>query len=621
MAIQSLNPNPTLTPRTTYTGVPTSPTPEQIQARTEATTGAPQGETLAQMQERVRRQGMQGYDVFGNPVQKPAISEPQVSTTVASSVAGGQIANWNTKRLEAQKAGKGTYVGGDGFVHYVDDDSLVPAPLGAMQGEAGNWTYNGFNYGEMDLGTQQEWQLKNETDAITRRYIEGIQKKYDLLTQQQEQVNKSMEAGRMKSLLMSGTARYSPTMAEGIMGIQKSYGIQQIAQLEAEEASLINQAEQAHAQNDQVLLEKSIARAEVVRKEKQETAKKLAETLQTELKKQNEIKTQIDKENFIAGLVDENPNITQSQILAEAQKAGINATIKDINETMAGINPDAKLIQTLVTKLTEYGVDSEIVGKVLKSRSYNEALSYASPYMQDPKIKLDIQTSILDQKLKQVQIAKIQKETQLLGEPTPNEKKKENDALKSKEGTNLILQDKIDLIDGLLKSPGISARVGTSVLTRTPTGGWFGKTIGTIAKGVSTLGIGTILDAKAGITGQGQQFSGGVHKLASKEFLDALISAKQQGATFGALTDREGDALRASATQLNDWEIKDEKGLGTGVWNIDEASFIKELKNIQDLAKRSISRSGVVTPDEQSILDSAFGAENETETSDPSLYY
>jgi hypothetical protein len=62
------------------------------------------------------------------------------------------------------------------------------------------------------------------------------------------------------------------------------------------------------------------------------------------------------------------------------------------------------------------------------------------------------------------------------------------------------------------------------------------------------------------------------------------------------LTDREGDALRASATQLNDWEIKDDKGVPTGVWNIDEASFKKELNNLKTLAQRAIGTTESAEP-------------------------
>lgn len=230
--------------------------------------------------------------------------------------------------------------------------------------------------------------------------------------------------------------------------------------------------------------------------------------------------------------------------------------------------------------------------------------------------------------LKQLQIAKAQKELALLGEPTATEKAKLEAAKSSKIAANQVLQDKIDLVDYAKSNPGLSDRVGTNAIARNVTGqlGVAGLStaagaaagtlvapvIGTVIGGAIGLTAGLIAGSPSDITGTGQQFAGAVHKLASKEFLQALIDAKSQGATFGALTDREGDALRASATAINDWEIKDSKGLGTGYWNIDEASMLRELDNIKTLAQRAIMNAGgtLVSPDEQSALDTVFSQNN-----------
>ena len=256
------------------------------------------------------------------------------------------------------------------------------------------------------------------------------------------------------------------------------------------------------------------------------------------------------------------------------------------------------------------------------------SLDTSSPTFKQDVAKLSSQiknpTMALDIAIKQANLAKTLKETKLLGESTPKEKKAEANALKSKQGQTDVLKEKVNLIDSILSSGGMSARVGTSFLSRTPEGTGF---FGTIKKGAEnllkvplTLGVGTFGDISAGVSGQGQQFAGGVHKLASREFLDTLIGAKQAGATFGSLTDREGDALRASATQLNDWEIKDGKGLGTGVWNIDEESFKKELNNLKRLALKGIQNAGGgLQQDEQSLLDNVFSPDNMA--LDPANYY
>lgn len=255
-------------------------------------------------------------------------------------------------------------------------------------------------------------------------------------------------------------------------------------------------------------------------------------------------------------------------------------------------------------------IASQITSLDSSSPTFKQDLAKLQAKITNPVAKLEIA-------LKQAQLDKTRKEISLLGEPTPAEKKKEVVALKTQQGQTDALKEKVTLIDSILENGGLSNRVGSNILTRKPTS-FFGG-VGRIA---SVVGIPSLVKQQlVETTGEGQQFSGGVHKLASKEFLDALINAKSQGATFGALTDREGDALRASATQLNDWEIKDGKGMGTGVWNIDEESFKKELNNIRRLALKGIqnAQGTVFQQDEQSLLDNAFSPENTV--LDPSNYY
>ena len=107
--------------------------------------------------------------------------------------------------------------------------------------------------------------------------------------------------------------------------------------------------------------------------------------------------------------------------------------------------------------------------------------------------------------------------------------------------------------------------------------------------------------------------------------LDQLINAKARGATFGALSEGELGILAKSATTLNDWEVKDEKGQGTGEWEIDEKSFLAEINKIKELAERDRAmRTGeVFTPDERGVLDQVFLTPSTYQQGnfDPSLFY
>ena len=111
-----------------------------------------------------------------------------------------------------------------------------------------------------------------------------------------------------------------------------------------------------------------------------------------------------------------------------------------------------------------------------------------------------------------------------------------------------VLNDKINLIDTIKSnSLGFNNRVGPNALTRQPT-----DLAGTVGRNASVVGIGPLITGSiTEATGAGQQFAGAVHRLASTEFINNLIEAKKAGATFGSLTDREGDALRAAATLIS----------------------------------------------------------------------
>jgi len=193
-----------------------------------------------------------------------------------------------------------------------------------------------------------------------------------------------------------------------------------------------------------------------------------------------------------------------------------------------------------------------------------------------------------------------------LQSPTGKPGKTETEKLQSSTGQTEVLSDKIQLIDNIKASSGLNQRVGSNIVSRIPSGFWSG-----VGKAASIVGLPTLITgALAESSGSGQSFAGDVHRLTNQEFLDKLIDAKSRGATFGALTDREGDALRSAATQLNDWEIKNSKGIGTGIWNIDEKSFNAELDRIKELAQTSLQRStGLASnlqEDEKAQLDSLF---------------
>lgn len=126
------------------------------------------------------------------------------------------------------------------------------------------------------------------------------------------------------------------------------------------------------------------------------------------------------------------------------------------------------------------------------------------------------------------------------------------------------LQDKITLIDDLLKGDGLGSVTGTTPFGRFP-----------------------IWDK---LSGESQRFIGGLKQLISKETMDVLVNLKAAGGTLGALSDQERIMLQNAASKIGGWEIKKD-GQGTGKYDVSEEDMRKELKRIQDLAQKALERA------------------------------
>lgn len=270
---------------------------------------------------------------------------------------------------------------------------------------------------------------------------------------------------------------------------------------------------------------------------------------------------------------------------------------------------DLKQVNDIGLQASENGADTATVQRILAAKTPSEAIAILGKFAQSPMLKFQLENARL-------QNMKLEKEISLLGEPTAAERKAQEAALKEAGASLPIMKDKILAVDLLKAAPGLNSRVGTGILTRTPQGFF-----GTVGKAATLGGLFTLPgDVIDKISGSGQDFAGGVHKLVGGLTLQSLIDAKARGATFGALSEGELAILANSASAINDWEIKKD-GKGTGVWNIDQASFNRELDNIKALTQRAIllSEGTLISDDEDAVLDSVYSAQQLNGT--PDSYY
>lgn len=122
-------------------------------------------------------------------------------------------------------------------------------------------------------------------------------------------------------------------------------------------------------------------------------------------------------------------------------------------------------------------------------------------------------------------------------------------------------QQNITDTQGLIDDPSLNAAVGPNMLAR------------------DDLGVGYY-----SWTGGKSNFIAGVQQLTQQLTLNSLQNAKQNGATFGALSEGELKLLEQSATKLNSWAIKDKAGNVTG-YNANETDFKAELDKINNFQK------------------------------------
>ena len=121
-------------------------------------------------------------------------------------------------------------------------------------------------------------------------------------------------------------------------------------------------------------------------------------------------------------------------------------------------------------------------------------------------------------------------------------------------------QNKINELDSLISDEFLANAVGTSMLGRS-------SPFEIIHAGKS-------------------EFVGSVQNLIEGLTISELLKAKEQGATFGALSDTELGIIAAAATKISSpaWTVTDDAGNITG-WRVSEDEFKKELEKLNNYSK------------------------------------
>lgn len=257
-----------------------------------------------------------GIETFTPSKQQPP-SEPTVLSS--GNISDNVIPN-NTATL-AGLADKGSYQGEDGQT-YNADGTLVSTPDTNPEDDPETANIQGLIAS-----------LKGNLDASTKESIDAIEQNYTELKAEQTRINGQASSSRQAALLTGGTSRYSPDTASGIMGTQLSYGLSQIAKLDADENTAISQAKQAQQTGDMAIADKYIQDAQTIRQQKQTTAKQLNASLS---KARDDALTQSRLNAIDSGVATlvQNGTTDPADILTALTNQGLNASADEVTKTL-----------------------------------------------------------------------------------------------------------------------------------------------------------------------------------------------------------------------------------------------------------------------------------------------
>lgn len=357
--------------------------------------------------------GVPTYDSL-HPVTPTETPAPAKEPTVISGANISDTVIPNLKKRADDVATKGTTVGQDGNAYYADG-SAVPAPVDA-EFDNGVWKSGGKSYTAAPQFVDNETNdpevaqtnkilagLKANLDSSTLGSVNAIEQQSDLLKSAQQEANDREAKSVSRTSMLGGSARYAPLNASGIALASASYGIRQLAKLDADENAAIAQVRQAQTSGNFQLMEKALATVDDIRKTKQDAAAKLADKLSAANDAANKQKIQASRDQSIAsllaqGITDPTKLLDYLNKYDDGTATGGDFTADEIKKAITNLTPTAeakdlyKFTTTDVGKMLAAGLNAAEVQSV--QDFYNGRGSSAILDALSPAEKTAVQTAL-----------------------------------------------------------------------------------------------------------------------------------------------------------------------------------------------------------------------------------
>lgn len=316
---------------------------------------------------------------FAKQVAKPV--EPTVISS--SNITNQVIPGLNQKAADVSQ--KGTYIDQTGAMRY-SDGSAVPAPTSAeFDPTTNSWKDQSGNYsagpqyvdnptGDPDIAQTNQLfdSLKANLDANTLQQVNSIQQQYDSLRAAQTTANNAANGARTTLNLRSGTARFAPLDAAGTALAQTTYGLQQIAKLDADENSAIAQVKAAQSSGNYQLMSKALDIVDASRTAKQAAAQKITDQLSVANEAVQKQQQQNLEDNAIAKLV--GSGVTNpADVLKQMTAAGYAVSAADVSTALKNLAPTSTAGDTYKFDTTKTG---SLLGAGLTMKQIQDVQDY-----------------------------------------------------------------------------------------------------------------------------------------------------------------------------------------------------------------------------------------------------
>ena len=191
---------------------------------------------------------------------------------------------------------------------------------------------------EQDSFRQDMLNLKSSMDATGASQIDNINKTFDALVQNQQEINDAATSARRMSLTMMGASEHDAFSFDNIQ-VSVSYGMKQIGNLEIQRQQAIIAAQQAMQEGDYKIVTAMHDKADAIAKDQQTEFNKIQDNLIKANEKAVETKQQIEKDKAIVNVFSPTTGAGLSDPIAifkKLQESGFkDITLQEVTDKVA----------------------------------------------------------------------------------------------------------------------------------------------------------------------------------------------------------------------------------------------------------------------------------------------